>query len=207
MTLEDVLLSLSQLKERLLSHLKLIYIKLEVADPSEPGDIDALDDSLPFELNPHLRSMWSAADSVQFEWFVKSEGIRAAGMDTRLAPNGQFTMLSPKEAAQEYQFLSDLAVDVDSAMPFVPLARMHPNGELIAVDHSADGEVVIVVLDLALTVYSLAPDLPTWFEQRMDSYFADSTLDSSVQPDPQLTAILGALKAKEFQWPPSKVGW
>ena len=207
MTLNKVLESLEQLKTRLVSQLKLIYLKLEIGPPATSDRVETLEAALPFALDPELKSMWSVAESVHFEWFIKSEGIRMAGLDTWLAPNGQFSMLTPEEAAQEYAFLSDLSDDSGQAMPFVPLARMHPNGELVAVDHSDNGAVVLVVLDLALTVYPLAPNLQDWLQQRIATYFCDSTLDPSVTPSPQLSSILEALNQSEVVWPPKKIGW
>jgi len=207
MTLEGVIESLTGLKARLTEHVRLLYLKLEVASPASMDAIDALEAALPFELDPAMQALWTVSESVKFEWFIKSEGIRTAGLDSRLAPCGQFTMLSPQEAQQEYAFLSELSMDGGESMPFVPFARMQPNGELLAIDHSDEGAVVLVVLDLALTVYPLKPSLAEWFEQRMATYFADDTIDPSVKPSPQLSSIITAFNAPEVNWPPKQVGW
>ena len=54
MTLNKVLDSLEQLKTRLVSHLKLIYLKLEVGPPTSNEQVEALEATLPFDLEPDL---------------------------------------------------------------------------------------------------------------------------------------------------------
>ncbi len=185
------------------------YTRFERTPAAEEAAIEALEAVRPHGLEPSLIDSWREAASVRFEWFLKADGARAAGIDSREAPTGQFNFFSPAEVITETEFLADLAGVPRDQVQLLPFARLNPNGELVALDLSTETPAVVaVVLDLTLSTVYLAPSLSEWYEQRIKTFFADETLDPSCEASDILDATLECLTDTPVYWPPKrKVNW
>jgi len=208
MKFDDLLKDLKDFRQRVLPLIKLVYSKLEVGPAVDEEALQQFCDEFPFAPDPALLDTWRVASSVVFEWFVKAEGANLAGMDSRLAPTGQFILLSPSQALREFEFLAELGGVSHSEFPMLPFAKLQPNGELIAIDHT-DGQahIVLVILDMVLSVLPLAENMGEWYAQRIQTYFEDSTLDPACKATPTLTATLDCFNSSSVEWPPEKQGW
>jgi hypothetical protein len=194
---------LSGLWDRLQPFKDAFYVKLDVEPPASPDAIERFTRACPKGAVPALVEGWQTHASVRFEWFLKTAGAATAGIDSRLAPNGQFMLFSPETALKEMQFLEELGGVTGDEMHLLPIGRLDPNGEFIALDVSLEEPcVVLVILDLVLTVLPLAPSLEAWYEQRIQTYFEDSTLDPSAVASPMLRTVIECLNGRRATWPP-----
>ena len=205
----DVIEALSGLYERLQPFKDAFYVKLVTHPPASNDAIEQFARAYPQALTPALRDTWQTHESVTFEWFLKAKGASAAGIDSRLAPNGQLVLFSPETALKEARFLEELGGVTADEMTLVPIGRLNPNGEFVALDTAVDEPtVVLVILDLILTVLPLAPSLDAWYAQRVQTYFEDSTLDPSAEISPTLQTIIQCLGGRRATWPPKvKHNW
>jgi hypothetical protein len=204
-TFGEVLKRLAAFHERVFPHRQVFYSKFEHGAPAEESALKILAASYPRALVPALVESWRISSTVRFEWFLKSAGAREAGIDTREAPSGQFNFFSPEEVLTETAFLTDLAGATSDENDLLPIARLNPNGELVALDLSTEEPTVVaVVLDLALSVVPLAASLSDWYEQRLQTYFADETLDPESEASDILSAVLECTAGPRVTWPPKK---
>ena len=179
------------------------YAKLESKAPASSEQIKRFETHFGANSAQALRPLWDVTAGLDFEWFLKAAGAQAAGIDSRLAPSGQFHLLTPDEVIQEWSFLNELAGVTDDSLTLLPFAKLQPNGEVLALEMTeGGGGVVLVFLDLILSVVPLAESLDEWLTQRTAVYFEDSTLIPAGEIDPVAKVVLDAVSAKNLIWPP-----
>ncbi|MEE2757354.1 MAG: hypothetical protein VYA30_11860 [Myxococcota bacterium] len=199
----DLLDHLDGFAKKLNAEPQAFYAKLESKAPASTEQIDRLKSQPGLPKAEALYPLWTIAEGIHFEWFLKAAGAQAAGIDSRLAPSGQFHLLTPDEVIQEWSFLSELAGVTDDSLNLLPFAKLKPNGEVLALEIAEDGGgVVLVFLDLILSVVPLAESLDAWLTQRLAVYFEDSTLIPDGDVDPVAKVVLDAVSAKKLIWPP-----
>ena len=109
MNFADVLAGLEDFCARIRPAIRSVYAKIEVEEPADMEALEAFQGAFGVAPDRHLAATWAVASALRFEWFVKTEGARLAGFDSRLAPAGQFTLLSPQQSIREAEFLKELA--------------------------------------------------------------------------------------------------
>ena len=207
MQYEEILGRFTALRDRLKDQVRIVFCKCDITDGATEGDLDALRERLGRPIDPSLKAIWQRSSSVDFEWEVQNAGCLAAGVDTRTAPSGHFRLLTPAESEAERSFLCALGGE-ESMARLVPFSKLRPSGELLVVDHdSPDGIVELVILNSDLTRIVLAPSLDHWLNQRIATYFEDSSLQALGEMDPFVERTLEKLAANEFSWPPQRTGW